>query len=541
MSQKEILDYIKASLDNGYPEERITGELLKAGWEVGVVKEAFASVKNHVSNAPIKVSERQEEHEKKEPVPEQKSSQTQALETGNKSIAKKIIVNSKLKLALIIFLSVVIFGALASFVYARLQDTPDKVLEKSLLAMETVSAFDYNLEVKGEYQWKKGDFSDIMADPFVLLSDADSQIDDQILNPIKHQASLNIKGHSSTQVDNLDSKLDLSFWSDEMKEGEKIEIETRVLKEQAYIKLSLPSLDLIDLSPLENKWLKAPLQTEKIDMFSKLSAGEDSSVVVDNVSDLDSSSTEANISEKLSSEVNKLKATVIKNKPFTVIDTFSGALPSGQKTYHYVIEFDKAALERIFLEVQADEFEDQEQAVQELKEDMANIEIISGELVVGRDDFMLHNFSISISMKEGANKEDMLQILNLKIELSLQSFNQPSSVEEPKDSFLLQDVVGELLESFFMDSLGAESGGEYSLDDDWSEPGLIQNDEPGFDIERDSDDDSLTDYLELQIGTNPYNPDTDTDGYLDGEEYFNGYNPLGEGLLEDELVEKIVN
>jgi len=50
--------------------------------------------------------------------------------------------------------------------------------------------------------------------------------------------------------------------------------------------------------------------------------------------------------------------------------------------------------------------------------------------------------------------------------------------------------------------------------------------------ETDTDQDGLNDYLESIYGTSLFNPDTDGDGYLDGEEVENGYNPLGEGELE---------
>jgi len=71
---------------------------------------------------------------------------------------------------------------------------------------------------------------------------------------------------------------------------------------------------------------------------------------------------------------------------------------------------------------------------------------------------------------------------------------------------------------------------------------------------KDSDGDGLSDFQEAQIGTsptstdtdvdqlsdydevmlyksNPLDPDTDNDGYLDGEEVKNGYNPNGTGKL----------
>jgi len=51
-------------------------------------------------------------------------------------------------------------------------------------------------------------------------------------------------------------------------------------------------------------------------------------------------------------------------------------------------------------------------------------------------------------------------------------------------------------------------------------------------VNLDSDQDGLSDADELNVyGTNPLKSDTDGDGYLDGEEVKNGYNPLGEGRL----------
>jgi len=50
----------------------------------------------------------------------------------------------------------------------------------------------------------------------------------------------------------------------------------------------------------------------------------------------------------------------------------------------------------------------------------------------------------------------------------------------------------------------------------------------------DSDNDELTNYEEINVyGTDPYNPDTDGDGYQDGPEVRAGYNPNGPGKLEE--------
>ena len=48
----------------------------------------------------------------------------------------------------------------------------------------------------------------------------------------------------------------------------------------------------------------------------------------------------------------------------------------------------------------------------------------------------------------------------------------------------------------------------------------------------DSDDDNLFDREEVEVyDTDPLNPDSDGDGFLDGDEVNNNYNPLGSGAL----------
>lgn len=49
----------------------------------------------------------------------------------------------------------------------------------------------------------------------------------------------------------------------------------------------------------------------------------------------------------------------------------------------------------------------------------------------------------------------------------------------------------------------------------------------------DDDDDGLSNALESFYGSSPVNPDTDGDGYMDGEEVANGFDPNGPGALGD--------
>ncbi len=54
-------------------------------------------------------------------------------------------------------------------------------------------------------------------------------------------------------------------------------------------------------------------------------------------------------------------------------------------------------------------------------------------------------------------------------------------------------------------------------------------------LRSDRDHDGLFDDEEILFGTDPDNPDTDGDGFLDGYEVKNGFNPLGEGRLDEAM------
>jgi len=63
-------------------------------------------------------------------------------------------------------------------------------------------------------------------------------------------------------------------------------------------------------------------------------------------------------------------------------------------------------------------------------------------------------------------------------------------------------------------------------------PGLHIQTPEGIDKGKDSDSDGLTDEQENYFGTDVNKPDTDGDGYEDGNEVKNGFNPNGTGKLE---------
>jgi hypothetical protein len=69
--------------------------------------------------------------------------------------------------------------------------------------------------------------------------------------------------------------------------------------------------------------------------------------------------------------------------------------------------------------------------------------------------------------------------------------------------------------------------------DTWEVENKLNSTDPK-DAKQDPDLDGLTNLEEYKYQTDPQNPDTDGDGYKDGEEVKNGYNPKGPGKLVEE-------
>ncbi|MCK4799597.1 hypothetical protein KAS31_01325 [Candidatus Parcubacteria bacterium] len=115
-------------------------------------------------------------------------------------------------------------------------------------------------------------------------------------------------------------------------------------------------------------------------------------------------------------------------------------------------------------------------------------------------------------------KEDDVEIggdnsLNFKMNLSLSNFNQPIKITRPEEAENLVEIMEEMFGGFMGGMTPSSSG-------------------PDF------DNDGLNNEMEEIYGTDKNNPDTDGDGFKDGEEVKNGYDPTISGnarLNYDEL------
>lgn len=86
--------------------------------------------------------------------------------------------------------------------------------------------------------------------------------------------------------------------------------------------------------------------------------------------------------------------------------------------------------------------------------------------------------------------------------------------------------------------IGLKDQDQDGIPDVWEEKYKL-NSKDRRDAKLDPDSDGLINLYEYLLDTDPTNPDTDKDGYKDGTEVENGYNPKGKGKLSDILKVKL--
>ena len=111
------------------------------------------------------------------------------------------------------------------------------------------------------------------------------------------------------------------------------------------------------------------------------------------------------------------------------------------------------------------------------------------------------------NLESSSDIQDVKVNLDFNMDLLFSNFNKPMGIEKPEDA---EDLLG-VLEPLISGFLGMPTT-----------------------ITQDSDEDGLSDDMEVIYGTDKNNPDTDGDGYKDGEEVEKGYDPAlpGDTKLE---------
>lgn len=239
--------------------------------------------------------------------------------------------------------------------------------------------------------------------------------------------------------------------------------------------LPITNLGFFDLSVVMNQWIK--ISSEE---------AEKESVPLKDLSQEDRDKINQILSNpKIISEITRLPREKKDNRDL----------------YHYAITFNKEELKKTvsdILDVVVTKEDSLSEAKSSLDESFNAVAGLTSEVWIDKKT-MLPYRSISTLSLQKTEKNSVSG--SIKTTIAYKQFNQPVTIEEPKDAKTLEDL---------MKSLFPQQEEVTAID---------------------TDGDGLTDQDEMLYGTLPDNTDTDGDGYSDGDEVKNGYNPNGEGKL----------
>ena len=423
----------------------------------------------------------------------------------NKKSQKPMILGLILGLLIIVILAgLYLFGG---GIFKK--DDPQEIIKSSLEAMNEVESYsfegDFNLDFVGDQDEEES---------FSLAMKFDGQADESDANNIK--SSFNIKPEMA--ISQRGGSEEISFDSSIRSFG-------KAGEEMTYFKLNDFDLGAAGMMygeiiiPHKNKWYFSDMKElqEKSDSSFR---GDDFNEVMERIKELSRKYEMVKFQKDLGDE--KL---------------------GDVNVYHYQVGIDSEATLDFcveLLEVTAPIIASDKLAINDMKGFKTGLEenkeeilaamdevlaSVKTEIWIGKKDKMIYKMAISgkfdqefpdrlaekIKEIEGSDLaykgDNDFGELSFDMTITMSNFNQPVEITKPEEAEDLIKVLEEAMGGF----MGGTTGNHFPVEND------------------DSDQDGLTDVMEDFYKTDKNNPDTDGDGYLDGDEVDNGYDPLAPG------------
>lgn len=487
MINQKLIDYINQETRLGVIREKITSDLVVAGWQETDINEAFEAFKKSFSS-----------HRKP--------------------------INFK-KILLIIGLILIGIALIGGGVYAynAYFYSPEKNIEKMMAGLKDIRAIEYSGELKVNANIPATPLTEKKASNFLLNF---SGLTDNI-NPV-----------------DLKSSLILKLKSDALGEDEtSIGLETRLISKVLYLKFTdLPSIGFFDLNFLSNKWMK--FEQSLIEEGIK-----NNETLNDKLGTSSSTPTKEKISSEKIDKLKTLlkKSEVIKIIETLKSEIIEG---QNTYHYKYVIEksaLKEFASEANFI-MTGKPFTAEELA--RSNEQLDKIEFIDGEIWIGKKDYRPYKVGLNVKDKVSLDKPETNQInlilflKNFNAPAKIEAPQEAQSVMEVLVN-LLSGMSASSSSDMIDNPLSVSANTQAESDFvDTDNDGVSDSSEIIFktDINNpDSDGDGLMDGEELDYESDPNNKDSDGDGFFDGQEVKSGYNPIGGGNLNPINVRRITD
>lgn len=476
MNDQELLESIKKQLANKVSPEKIKLSLLSSGWLEEKVDESLLSL-------GIKIL----------PVENIKPSKLKVEVT--KPFSKKFM------LGMVLFIFILTGGGV--YAYSNYFISPERILFKSLAKMSDIKSAEYSGQLNFE-SFDTGLFDNVNEDgalPFDMssLTGQNSKFSFQVnaLSDVGdiYNPKFMIKLASAPEADKTPSDAggEVRFFG----------------KDKLYANLTDIPADFfggLDLSLLEEKWIEFELKD-----FIKNEAS-------DTESTKDNSKNPPEIMFKLETIKESLPS-LIKLMAQTADEKVDDV-----EAYHYEVLFDSEKIARLYFDLVTENKNFTELQKNSLKEKAGTLGLTKGDIWVGKKDLLIYKINLVINQKNGVSKTE----LSLKIK----NHDMPVVIETPSEAKTLKELMSDILASILSGgNTETISTGDANMTLDLltstSTSATVQEITP-----EDLDGDLLNNVDEEAVWhTDPNNPDTDGDGYLDGYEVKNGFNPNGEGKL----------
>ncbi len=305
----------------------------------------------------------------------------------------------------IAFLLVLFLGGAGAYAYFYIFPSPERVIQEMFKQQKKADFFGYESQVD-----------------FKISSGKEGAADQRFLVKINGKYDMrNEKNIKSLSV------VDASF-SGGFLGNLSIGLEVRTLGDVSYIRATnLPKLGFIDLSSIQNKWIKinAKDAAKQLGMSGELEKREEEKNKIQDV---------------LLERMDKITKLFKQSGIIQSIDKLPDAVINGHKTYHYKIVVNKDALRGFLSETLKIVYPERKISKEELvsfNSFFENLRINDIELWIGKEDKLLYKVSANFDGRSSKNASNA----NLSLEIKFKDYNKEVDIKAPTDAKSIQDIL----------------------------------------------------------------------------------------------------
>lgn len=547
---EELKKYISDELKDGTPPEEIKKTLLETGWDEQTINNSFQKA----SGSPSAPLQEKTEHTEQMPV---------VTSTGSGKKPKLFFV------LILLIIAIIIAGGVYAYTQFFARPTPEEVISKMFDQSENITSYEYSGGLQAKINLQEILEEDEIEDLEGLFS---------VGNTFRLQFSGKAKILEDKKVQN---EMDIQLGDENISY---INAHFKMFDQTVYLKIdNIPFLSMLfDTSSITNIWIK--IDQEELGFQEYVEEIEDFEQPKTDLSKEDIERL-----QKVFKDTKVLTVTEeLEDEKFDGIDTYhykaklesSGLViltkelmdimqvPEGEELTTELEEIYKQInLPPIELWIGKEDFNLYKMTMNSSLKDITNIpevkDTFSTEDTITFT-VLYKNYNQPITIEEPTDTKPFMEITQELMGAFMPSMApQPLFGEDPNGNMSM-DSDGDGVEDFFeeidgtdpfnidTDSDGVNDFDDYfPLDPEKSEYEYNPDDEEAFDLWGssgeeidlglgettpesliDTDEDGLSDFWEEIYETDPENPDTDGDGYSDGDEVANGFDPLGPGKLE---------